>query len=103
MEDMRPDEEFDLQHDSYVLLRYFRRWPHFVVEWNVRRRGSEGSSFPVSRGEVISRAEADWDTLRQQALDAAGATAPGGQSAAHAEEDSVSETGGVFGRFRRKP
>jgi hypothetical protein len=107
LEPLRPEEEIELNATDFVLLRFFRRWPHYVVEWTRRRHGSEGSSFPIAQGEVVSTEEPDWDSLKASALDQARTasptqpTAPPSQSAPPPEKSDGRKTG-IFGMFKRK-
>lgn len=101
MESSRPDEEVELDHGDFVLLRYHRRWPHYVVEWTRRHRDSEGSSHPRVQGEVTSSGDADWEQLRTQALEQAGALALSNNLAPHAGQDAPGNAR-FFGLLRRK-
>lgn len=106
MEPLRPDEEVDIDATDFVLLRFFRRWPHYVVEWTRRRHGSEGSSFPIARGEVVSTEEPDWDSLRAGAFEQARTAVstqppPPSQPVSPAEKSDERKTG-LFGMFKRK-
>jgi hypothetical protein len=102
-----PDEEVEIDGSDFVLLRFHRRWPHHVVEWTRRRRGSEGSSFPLAHGEVVATGEPDWTSLKTDALEQARAASssqppvPPDAPASEAENSQDQKTG-LFGLFRRK-
>ncbi len=74
--EMNPEEEVEVSREEFVVLRYSRVWPDYVVTWIRRRRESHESSFPVATGDIKSRTDPpDWDAMRAQALEAAGAPA----------------------------
>jgi hypothetical protein len=102
MEQLKPDEEIDLGQSEYVQLRFFRRWPHYVVEWTTRRRDSEGSSFPLSQGEVVSTVEPDWDALKASAVEQAREGISSRPSTAPPPATAEPEKTGLFGLFRKK-
>jgi hypothetical protein len=99
MEEIRPSETVDLEGGELVLLRYLRMWPHYSVEWTLRRRSPDGeSSFPVAQGQVqTTNLPPDWDALRAQALDAAKSMRPNVLARSVAEQKGVRE--GIPTRF----
>lgn len=73
--DERPDAEvLDLGEGFTIDLRQSREWPHYVVEWSLRRRQGD-SDYPVASGRVARMPEGDAEALlagmREDALTAA--------------------------------
>lgn len=82
MEELRPEEEVELNREEFIVLRFGRVWPHHLVEWTRRRKSTEGSSFPLRSGAVRTTDNPpDWESLRSQALVAAEAISTPDQGA----------------------
>ncbi len=69
-------ETVEIDQERWISLEFERRWPKYVVSWQLRQRSGEGD-FPQARGEIDqmpaanSPADTIWDSLRQRAIQAA--------------------------------
>jgi hypothetical protein len=74
-------ETVEVDEQRWISLEFSRRWPKYVVSWQLRQRSGEGD-FPADRGEIDQMpaagedgADAIWDSLREQAIQTANESA----------------------------
>jgi hypothetical protein len=73
-------ETVEIDQEQWITLEFSRRWPKYVVSWQLRQRSGEGD-FPKSSGEIgqmpagNEAADSIWDSLRERAVQAANESA----------------------------
>lgn len=100
METAPSEEEVDVGGSAFIVLRYERVWPRYVVRWSRRIREADGGSYPTATGTTESL-KPDWEELRAEALSAAGKS--DGEQTSPAPGASSGESKGLVSRiFRRR-